>query len=96
MAEFDIAIVGTNLFSGLVAGILARDQGKRVVRIGRPHSPQRLPRSLNLALPLATRPETWRMLRRTEAETRTLLGSIGVAESVATTEMEVVADLPQT
>ncbi|MEO7222386.1 MAG: hypothetical protein ABIY37_07930, partial [Devosia sp.] len=42
------------------------------------------------------RPETWRMLRRTEAETRTLLGSIGVAESVATTEMEVVADLPQT
>ncbi len=96
MAEFDIAIFGTNLLSGLVAGVLARDHGKTVVRIGRPHSPQRLPRSLNLALPLATRPETWRMLRRAEAETRTLLGSVGVADSIGATEMEVVADLPQT
>jgi hypothetical protein len=96
MAEFDIAISGTSLFSGLVAGVLTRDHGKKVVRIGRQHSPQRLPRSLDLALPLATRPETWRMLRRAEAETRTLLGSVGVEDSVTPTEMEVVADLPQT
>jgi hypothetical protein len=96
MAEFDIAIVGTNLLSGLLAGVLARDHGKKVARIGRPMSQQRLPRSLNLALPLATRPETWRMLRQAERATGALLGSVGVEDSVITTEMQVVADLPQT
>ena len=86
MAEFDIAIIGTSLFSGLLAGVLARDHGRKVVRIGRPLSAQRLPRGLNLALPLATRAESWRMLRQAEAETRTLLGSIGVPDSVGATE----------
>jgi hypothetical protein len=95
-AEFDIAIVGTSLLCSLLAGVLARDHGKKVVRIGRPRSAQRLPRSLDLALPLATRPETWRHLRRAEAETRTLLGSIGVPESAAVGEVELVADLPPT
>ena len=96
MAEFDVAIVGTSLLSGLLAGVLARDHGTKVVRIGRPLSAQRLPRGLNLALPLATRPESWRMLRQAEAETRTLLGSIGVPDSVGATEAEFVADLPDT
>ncbi len=96
MAEFEIAIVGTSLLSGLLAGVLARDHGRKVVRIGRPLSAQRLPRSLNLALPLATRPEGWRLLRQAEADTRTLLGSIGVPDSVGATEAELVADLPDT
>jgi hypothetical protein len=96
MAEFDLAIAGTGLLSGLLAGVLARDHGRRVVRVGRPMSPQRLPRSLNLALPVATRPESWRLLRRAEADTRVLLGSIGVPDSVARIETEIVADLPQT
>lgn len=94
MAEFDIAIVGTSLLSGLLAGVLARDHGKKVVHIGRQQSSQRLPRSLNLALPIATRPESWRMLRRAEADTRTLLGSLGLPDGLTATEMEVVADLP--
>ena len=93
MAEFDVAIVGTSLLSGLLAGVLARDHGKKVVRVGRSHSAQRLPRSLDLALPLATRPETWQLLRKAEAETRTLLGSIGVPESASFTEIELIADL---
>lgn len=96
MAEFDVAIVGTSLLSGLLAGVLARDHGRKVVRIGRPLSAQRLPRGLNLALPLATRPESWRMLRQAEAETRILLGSVGVPDSVGTTEAEFIADLPDT
>lgn len=93
MAEFDVAIVGTSLLSGLLAGVLARDHGKKVVRVGRPHSTQRLPRSLDVALPLATRPETWQLLRKAEAETRTLLGSMGVPESAGVSEVELVADL---
>ncbi len=96
MAEFDVAIVGSSLAAGLLAGVLARDHGGKVVRIGRPHSAQRLPRSLNLALPLATRPESWRMLRAAEAEARALLGSIGVQNTMATTEVELVSDLPDT
>ena len=96
MAEFDIAIVGTSLLCGLLAGVLARDHGKKVVRIGRSRSAQRLPRSLDLALPLATRPETWRLLRRAEAETRILLGSMGLPESAGVSEVELVADLPPT
>ena len=94
MAEFDIAIAGTSLLAGLLAGVLARDHGKTVVRVGRPLSPQRLPRSLDLALPLATRPETWRVLRRAEAETRTLLGSMGIPQGFGSAGMEIVSDLP--
>lgn len=96
MAEFDIAIVGTSLLSGLLAGVLARDHGRKVVRIGRAISAQRLPRSLNLALPLATRPESWRMLRQAEAETRLLLGSVGVPDSFGATEVALSADQPDT
>lgn len=96
MPEFDVAIVGTRLLSGLLAGVLARDHGKKVVRVGRPLSAQRLPRNLNLALPFAVRPETWRMLRRAEADTRVLLGSLGLPDSVTTTEAELVADQPHT
>lgn len=94
MTDFDVAVVGSSLFSGLVAGILARDHGRNVVRIGRKPSAQRLPRRVDLALALSARPATWTMMRRAEAETATLLGSIGVAESLEATEMGVVADLP--
>ncbi len=96
MAEFDVAIVGSSLASGLLAGALARDHGRKVVRIGRSDSAQRLARSLNLALPLATRPESWRMMRAAEVDTRALLDSIGVPDSVASTEVELVSDLPDT
>lgn len=94
MTEFDIAIVGSSLFSGLLAGVLARDHGRKVVRIGRRPSSQRLPRRLELALPLATRPETWRLCRGAESETQTLLGSIGVPEALTVVESALIADLP--
>jgi hypothetical protein len=94
MPSFDIALFGTNLASSLLAGVLARDHGKRIVRIGRRPSPQRLPRGLDLALPLATRPESWRLLRQAEAETRTLLTAIGAPEGLSAAEVEVIADLP--
>jgi hypothetical protein len=96
MAEFDVAIVGTSLLSGLLAGVLARDHGKKVVRVGRQRSVQRLPRSLDLALPLATRPETWQLLRKAEAETGVLLGSMGIPDAVGVSEVEFISDLPQT
>lgn len=96
MADFDVAVIGSSLFSGLLAGILARDHGRRVARIGRQPSAQRLPRRIELALPLATRPETWRLLRRAEAEMATLLGSIGITAGIGQTEAALLADLPGT
>jgi hypothetical protein len=51
MAEFDYAIVGTSLLSGLISGVLARDHGKKVARIGRPRCDR----------PYRSRPATWRM-----------------------------------
>jgi hypothetical protein len=73
---------------------LARDHGKRVVRIGRRPSAQRLPRSIDLALPLATRPESWRLLRQAEVETRALLASIGIVDGISATEVEITVDRP--
>src|SRR5207237_228928 len=75
--SYDFAILGANLLSALLAGLLTRDHGKRVVRIGRKGSAQRLPRGLDLALLVATRPATWRMLRDGDAETRALMAAIG-------------------
>jgi hypothetical protein len=96
MAEFDFAIHGTDLFSGLLAGLLARDHGKKVVRIGRRPSTQRLWRSLPLALPLATRPASWTVVRRANEETASVLGSIGVPGALQTIETSVLADTADT
>ncbi len=94
MADFDYAIVGTSLLAGLLAGLLARDHGKRVVRIGRRPSAQRLPRALDLALRLATRPDSWQLFRQAEIETRMLLARLGMAEAMSAVEVALDADLP--
>lgn len=91
MADFDFAIHGTGLFSALLAGILARTHGKRVVRIGLRPSAQRLPRQLDLALPLSARPENWQLVRAAEAETRRSLADIA-PEGVEEIEAGLIAD----
>jgi hypothetical protein len=96
MAEFDFAIAGTDLFSGLLAGLLARDHGKKVVRIGRRPSAQRLWRAIPLALPLATRPAAWRMVRGGEAEMRNLAGQIGGPDAMESSEVVIYGDTGDT
>lgn len=96
MADFDFAIVGTDLFSGLLAGLLVRDHGKTVVRVGHRPSAQRLWRSLPLALPVATRPGVWDMVRRGERETRDVLGAMGLPSAISTAEVALVGDTPAT
>lgn len=95
MADFDFAIAGTSLFSGLLAGVLARDHGRKVVRVGRRPSAQRLWRSLPVALPFSVRPESWRILRRSERETVDLLNQIGVRAAASALEASIIADVPQ-
>ena len=89
---FDIAILGSSPLSGLLAGVLVRDHHKRVIRIGRRASPQRLPRTLDLALPLATRPQSWRLTREAEAETSALLAAIGAPAAITANDVVVIAD----
>jgi hypothetical protein len=92
MPSFDFAIHGTNLLSALLAGVLARDHGKKIVRIGRRPSAQRLPRHLDLALPRSARPDSWHRMREAAVETRDLLGQIGTPEGWSETEAALVAD----
>lgn len=91
---YDFAIIGSTSLSLLLAGVLARDHGRKVLRIGRKPSAQRLPRSIDLALMQATRPETWRMLRDADAESRRLLATIGA--KLDDVVVQVVADIDTT
>ncbi|HEX4297655.1 MAG TPA: hypothetical protein VHZ56_06495 [Devosia sp.] len=93
---FDFAIFGSTPFAGLLAGLLARDHGKRVLRVGRRVSPQRLPRRLEMALTLASRPHTWKVLRDADAEIRRLLPSLGAASALSLADVEVRADTEAT
>jgi hypothetical protein len=93
---YDFAIFGASPLAALLAGLLAHDHGKQVIRIAEPISPQRLPRAIDIALPLATRPETWRLMRAAQAETLAILGSLGAREAIVATDLKVVADQPGT
>lgn len=95
-AGYDFAIFGASPLAGLLAGLLAHDHRKQVIRIAGPVSPQRLPRAIDIALPFATRPETWRLLRAAEAETRTILAALGAKDAVAPVTVKLVADQPGT
>ncbi len=94
--NYDFAIFGGNALAALLAGLLAHDHGRQVLLVADPVSPQRLPRSLDLALPLATRPESWRLLERTVAETRALLASIDAGNVLDRVNVGIVADLTAT
>lgn len=79
MAEpaFDFAVFGSTPLAGLVAGLLAAEHHKRVCLVGEPWSPFRLPRSYDLSVAPATRPETWALLNTLSVETMKLLATLG-------------------
>jgi hypothetical protein len=93
---YDFAVIGSTPFAALLAGSLARDHNKRVLRVGRRPSPQRLPRRLDLALPLATRPQRWAMLVSGEAETRAAGHGMGAAEAIVPIDVMVRGDTEAT
>jgi len=93
---YDFAIFGTGSLAALLAGILAHDHGKQVILVADPVSSQRLARNIDLALPFATRPASWRMLRTAEAEIAALLKWIDGADALTPTDVQIVADLPET
>lgn len=93
---YDFVILGSGPLSALLAGLLAHDHDKRVMRVAEPLAPQRLPRSIDIALPLATRPASWRVLRQSQREMLELMRSLEAPDAIAPTEVRIVADLPAT
>ena len=67
---YDFAIFGSARLPALLAGLLAHDHSKQVLHIAGAVSSQRLPRRIDTAFALATRPATWRLVQQAETETR--------------------------
>jgi len=74
---YDHLIIGSTPLAGLVAGLLAREHGKRVCLVAEPFSAFALERRFDLTLDLVTRPETLVLLKRLAAETLKLIAGIG-------------------
>jgi len=74
---FDHLIIGSTPLAGLVAGLLAREHGKRVCLLAEPFSAFGLERRFELSIDLVSRPETLILLKRLAAETLKLIAGIG-------------------
>jgi len=94
--RYDFAIFGASPLAALLCGILAHRHGCHVLRIADPVPHQRLPRSIEVALPLATRPASWRLTRAAAKETADLLFSVGGQDRLDRVDVKIVADLPDT
>lgn len=74
---FDFAIFGSSPLAMLLGGLLATTHGKSVCLVGEGWSPWSLQRRFDAAFMVATRPESWSMLKAGSAETLKLLNGIG-------------------
>jgi hypothetical protein len=88
---YDFAIFGSTPFAAILAGSLAR-HGKRVLRVGSRASPQRLSRRFDLALPMATRPQTWSVLSEGAREIRALLLAMGAPDALIPVDVRLETD----
>lgn len=94
--RYDFAIFGTSHLAALLCGVLAHRHGAKVLRICNPVPHQRLPRNIDIALPLATRPGSWRLIRAATTETEDLLAGIEGQDRLDRVDVKLVADLPDT
>lgn len=76
MTEVDIAIVGSDQASALLAGVLARNHRLRVLLVQHLAAPSRLPRNFYMSFATATRPETFAFVARQTSEAQRLLNGI--------------------
>ncbi len=74
---FDLALVGSSIKAGMVAGLLAKEHKKRVCLIMKSSARQQLAREFNLSFDCATRPETWQMLAALTPQSSRILTSVG-------------------
>lgn len=88
----DFVIIGATPAAALLAGLLAHAHGKRVLRVAPQAARQRLSRHLDLALPLAARPDTWALIQRGVVDIRTQLVAMGALDAMATTAVSLHPD----
>lgn len=74
---YDHLIIGSTPLAGLVAGLLAREHGKRVCLVAEPFSAFALERRFDLSIDVVTRPETLLLLKRLGTETQKLIATLG-------------------
>lgn len=94
--RYDFAIFGASPLAALLCGVLAHVHGKRVLQVADPVPRQRLPRGVDFALPLATRPASWRLVRVAARETAHLLAGIEGQDRLDHVDVRLVTDLPDT
>lgn len=75
--HFDFAIAGSTPLCGVLAGLLAREHGAKVCRIGNFVHPLLPQRGFDISAGPLTRPETWRLLKSSVPETVKVLNGIG-------------------
>lgn len=78
--NFDFAIAGSTPLCGVLAGILARDHGAKVCRIGHFVDALLPQRGFDISAGPITRPDTWRLLKSSVPETVKLLNGISNAK----------------
>ncbi|MEQ1902036.1 MAG: hypothetical protein ABL866_15040 [Devosia sp.] len=92
----DVAVFGATPGAALLAGALASEHGLSVALVGEGYSALRLPRGLNLAIGMWTRPDSWALLGGLEADLAALLGKAGIGDAEDTIDVTFAADLPAT
>lgn len=75
--HFDFAIAGSTPLCSVLAGLLAREHGAKVCRIGSFVHPLLPQRGFDISAGPLTRPETWRLLKTGVPETMKILNGIG-------------------
>jgi hypothetical protein len=91
----DFAVFGSTPLARLLAGLLARQYGKRVVIVADSQSGFRLPHAHDLSVGAVTRPQTWALLASTSAETGKLLTRIGGKAGISRIDPIFFAETPR-
>ncbi|WP_189426169.1 hypothetical protein [Devosia pacifica] len=81
--HFDFAVYGSTPFARLLAVFLAEAHQKSVILIGAMEAHYRLAHGFDLSVAPITRPETWRLLAKSESASRRMLTRLGARRAMA-------------
>lgn len=94
--SYEFALFGSTPLATLLAGLLARPHGRRVLLVGNRPSRFRVPGEADLSAALMTRPESWALLHKTLPETQKLLGRMGGAAAFRRVDVQFIAESAET
>ncbi|MBB4051035.1 hypothetical protein GGR20_000653 [Devosia subaequoris] len=94
-AEFDFAIFGSTPMAQLLAGLLGREHGRKVLLVGQNRAGYRLPRGLDISVAPITRPQSWTRLIGTAPETARLVVRIAGRNALSRVDPVFFAEAPR-